>query len=267
MNDPLCARTSRFDRGARAGDEASAPPRGNDRISRLDGATSVSVIIPMWNEAAAIVETLKSLLSLAPDEVIVVDATSDDGAAELARGVASDRITVLSSARGRGVQQNVGARASSGDVLLFLHADCRLAPNAITAIRECVARRPNIAWGCLRMKVCDNDYRFRLIDAAAHLRSGMLGIAYGDQGIFMRRWAFEAVGGFPEIALMEDVFVSAELRRLGRPALVGATIEVSPRRWKKKGLIRQTLTNWTLTFLAAIGVSPGALARFYPIVR
>ena len=256
-----------MDRGGGDEDEASAPPGGNDRNSRLDGAASVSVIIPMWNEASAIVETLRSLLILAPDEVIVVDAASDDGAAELACGVDSDRIHVLSSARGRGVQQNVGARASKGDVVLFLHADCRLAPNAITAIRECVARRPNIAWGCLRMKVCDCDYRFRLVDAAAHLRSGMLGIAYGDQGIFMRRWAFEAVGGFPEIGLMEDVFVSAALRRLGRPALVGATISVSPRRWKRKGLIRQTLTNWTLTFLASIGVPPNVLARFYPIIR
>lgn len=244
---------------------------GDCRRSRVDRAASasvsVSVIVPMWNEATAIVDTLESLLLVDPDEVIVVDAMSEDGSIELARSVESNRIRLLPSRRGRGVQQNVGARASSGDVLLFLHADCRLAPNAIKAIRECVERRPDIAWGCLRMRVSDDDLRFRLVDAAAHLRAGTIGIAYGDQGIFMRRWAFEAIGGFPEIALMEDVYVSSALRKLGRPALVGATITVSPRRWKRKGMIRQTLTNWTLTFLAAIGVPPAALARFYPIVR
>jgi hypothetical protein len=85
--------------------------------------------------------------------------------------------------------------------------------------------------------------------------------------MFLTREMFERVGGFPVLRLMEDVFISFALRRLGRMRVAPARIHVSARRWQKVGPIRQTLRNWTLTALAALGVHPDRLAAYYPNVR
>ncbi len=227
----------------------------------------VSVIIPTWNEAATIAATLQRLARQGADEVLVVDAGSPDGTAERATAAATPGVRVLRSGRGRGVQQNAGARAASGDVLLFLHADCWLEDGAVDRLRDFLARNPAVPGGCFRMRVEAPDPLFRPIDAAAHLRAGVLGVPYGDQGLFVSRWAFDRVGGFPETPLMEDVLIALRLRRLGRLALLPSRIHVSPRRWRRQGILRQTLRNWTLTALAAVGVSPTRLARHYPAIR
>ena len=224
----------------------------------------VSVIIPTLNESTTIAACLAHLADQGPDEVIVVDASSPDGTADLAR---SGCTLVVGSPPGRGVQQNRGAAAASGEILLFLHADCRLAPGALATLRQFVSRHPRVPGGCFRMRVDDPDSRFRLINAAAHLRAGLLGVPYGDQGLFVPRWAFDHVKGFPEIPLMDDVHLALKLRRLGRLAVLPPKIHVSPRRWKHTGLLRQTLRNWILTALATLGVAPAHLARFYPTVR
>ena len=169
--------------------------------------------------------------------------------------------------RGRGVQQNRGAAASSGDLLVFLHADCRLEDGAIAALRRYLARHPRVPGGCFRMRIEDSHPLYRAIDTAAHLRAGLLGLPYGDQGIFIRRSVFESIGGFPETPLMEDVMISLKLRREGRLAVLPARIFVSPRRWRQCGIIRQTLKNWALTAAATLGVSTEFLARFYPHIR
>ncbi len=224
----------------------------------------MAVIVPTLNEAGTIEACLRNLAAQEADEVVVVDADSPDGTADLARSCGA---RVLRSSRGRGAEQNEGARASSSEILLFLHADGRLDPGAIASLRRYAARHPKIPGGCFRMRVEAPDPAFRLIDASAHLRAGILGIPYGDQGIFARRTAFQAVGGFPEIRLMDDAILALRLRRLGRLALLSPTIHASPRRWKAKGLIRQTLLNWALTALATLGTPPDRLARFYEAVR
>lgn len=224
----------------------------------------VSVVIPTFNEASTIVATLESLAAQAADEVIVADGSSPDGTASLALATGA---MVVESPRGRGVQQNLGARRASGELLLFLHADCRLEPGAVAALRRFISANPRVPGGCFRMRIDDPDPRFRPIDAAAHLRAGLLGLPYGDQGIFATRWAFDLVGGFPATKLMDDVLFSTRLRRLGRLAVLPNRILVSARRWKYAGLVRQTLRNWALTALAAGGVRPDELARFYPVVR
>jgi hypothetical protein len=152
-------------------------------------------------------------------------------------------------------------------VLLFLHADCWLDDGAVAALRRFVARSPRVPGGCFRMRVEAPDVLFRGVDAAGHIRAGVFGCLYGDQGIFVPRWAFEGVGGFPETRLMDDVLISRRLRRLGRLALLPARIHVSPRRWRQQGLIRQTLRNWSLMAAAAAVVPTDALARYYPVVR
>lgn len=226
--------------------------------------TRVSVVIPTWNEASTIVECLEGLRRQSADEVLVVDAGSPDGTARLAEQAGA---RVLLSGRGRAVQQNAGALATSGEILLFLHADCHLEPGAIDRLRQVMGRSPRILAGCFRMRVEHPDWRFRWIDAAAHLRAGLLGLPYGDQAIFVRRATFDSLGGFPVLPLMEDLYFSIRMRRVARFVLLPARVGVSPRRWLRQGLLAQTIRNWTLTVMASFGTPAQRLARHYPTVR
>jgi hypothetical protein len=117
------------------------------------------------------------------------------------------------------------------------------------------------------MKVRALEKRYRLIDWCATARTRLTGLAYGDQGFFLRREMFDRLGGFPEVRFMEDILISRRLRAKGRIAVARKRIFVSPRRWEKQGLVRQTLRNWMLTALAASGVHPDKLTAYYPVVR
>ena len=224
----------------------------------------ISVVIPVLDEESAIVAGLAALAGEGADEVVVVDGGSRDATVKRARAAGA---RVIESPRGRGVQQNRGAAAVGGDVLVFLHADCLLEPGALGRLRRFARDHPRVPGGCFRMRVEARDRVFRAIDGAADLRAGLLGVPYGDQGIFATRAAFERVGGFPEVPLMEDVLFALALRRLGRLAVVPARIHVSPRRWRHRGIVRQSLRNWALTVGGAAGVPLAVLARFYPVVR
>jgi rSAM/selenodomain-associated transferase 2 len=222
----------------------------------------VSVIIPTLNEESCLAETLRSVRAQGPCEVIVADGGSTDRTRDAAAGAD----LILDAPRGRAAQMNAGAARASGDVLLFLHADCTLEAGALAQADRCLARR-GVAAGCYTMTVRAEGSLYRLIDACAGARVRLTGIAYGDQGLFVRRTLFEHLGGFPPLRLMEDVFLSRRLAAVGRVVVASRRILVSPRRWQRAGLVRQTLRNWTLTALAAGGVHPDRLARFYPVVR
>jgi rSAM/selenodomain-associated transferase 2 len=218
----------------------------------------VSIIIPTWNEAGGIGQTIRGLRTQKPREIIVVDGGSTDATVEKA----SDADRVLVSMPGRAFQMNAGGAAACGDFLLFLHADCRLEAGAIRAIERTLARSA-IRAGCLAMHVEAEGWGFRSIDACATARVRWTGVVYGDQGLFLRRQDFLRLRGFPPIRFMEDVFFSQRLA-CGRIVVLNKKIFVSPRRWQKVGLARQTLRNWTLTALALAGVSPDRLAAYYP---
>jgi rSAM/selenodomain-associated transferase 2 len=224
--------------------------------------SNVSVIIPTLNEESCLAETLAALRLQGPREVIVADGGSSDGTRQAAAG--ADRF--LDAPRGRAAQMNAGAAVASGDVFLFLHADCLPEPRAL-AEAERLLRRRGVAAGCFRMRVRAEGPLYRLIDACATARVRLTGLVYGDQGLFVRRDVFRRVGGFPPLRLMEDVFISRALSRLGRVVVAEPRLAVSPRRWQRAGLLRQTLRNWALTTLAAGGVHPDRLAAFYPVVR
>lgn len=223
---------------------------------------SVSVIIPTLNEESCLAETLRLLRQQRPHEIIVADGGSGDATCRLA--AAADRL--VDGPRGRAVQMNRGAACATGDVLLFLHADCSLEPGALDSAERWLRRR-GVAAGCFRMTVRTRGLLFRSLDACATARVRLTGLAYGDQGLFLRRELFERLGGFPNLRMMEDLFFSRELRRHGRIVVAPQRIYVSPRRWQRTGLLRQTLRNWTLTALAAAGLHPDRLAVLYPEVR
>lgn len=223
---------------------------------------SVSVIVPTWNEARCVADTLRHLREQRPHQLIVVDGGSSDATCDLA----ADADLLLHGPRGRARQMNLGARQASGDVLLFLHADCRLDAGALIEAERWLARRGVVA-GCFTMRVAAEGWWYRAIDACATARVRLTGLAYGDQGLFIYRERFFQLGGFPALAFMEDVFFSRTLRRQGRVVVAASRIHVSPRRWQQVGVVRQALRNWTLTALAAAGLHPDQLAAFYPDVR
>ncbi|MBZ2168242.1 TIGR04283 family arsenosugar biosynthesis glycosyltransferase [Marinobacter sp. F4216] len=221
---------------------------------------SLSIIIPVWREAAAITETLTALGSVrrAGHEVIVVDAGSDDGTASLARPLC-DR--VVQSGKGRAVQMNAGADAARGNVLLFLHADTRLPDDAMTRL-EAFAETGN-AWGRFDVRLSGQRPLFRIIAWLMNQRSRLTGICTGDQAMFVRRDVFEALYGFREQPLMEDIELARRLCLVSRPFCVESPVVTDSRRWEKHGPWRTIFLMWRLRWRYWRGESPESLAREY----
>ncbi|MFG0334934.1 MAG: TIGR04283 family arsenosugar biosynthesis glycosyltransferase [Maioricimonas sp. JB049] len=223
----------------------------------------ISVIIPTLNEAGRIADVVTRTRKLGQCEIIVVDGGSEDETLSRARSVADQ---ALLAPRGRALQQNAGAAAATGEILLFLHADCWLEPGSLEEIRDAVAGG-GCAAGCFRQRIDATGLTYRLLERGNAARVRCLGWAYGDQGIFVRRDLFERIGRFPEVGLMEDLLLSKRLKRAGGLRLLGPRLHVSPRRWQKNGIVRQTLRNWLLLALAHCGIPPDTLARHYVDVR
>lgn len=215
--------------------------------------------MPVLDEAPGIAAALESLRALRTHgaEVIVVDGGSVDATRTLAAPLA-DR--VIPSPRGRARQMNAGAAAARGDALLFLHADTRLPEGADRLVAAALERRP---WGRFDVDIASSLPLLRVVAAMMNLRSRFTGIATGDQAIFASADAFRSIGGFPEIALMEDVAFSANARRLSPPACLSERVSTSGRRWEKHGVLRTIVLMWRLRAAFALGADPEALARRY----
>jgi rSAM/selenodomain-associated transferase 2 len=219
----------------------------------------ISVIIPALNEALNIGRAVERATALNPHEIIAADGGSDDGTADLARAAGA---TVIDAPRGRARQQNAAAAIATGDVLLFLHADCWLAPDSLDQIAA-VFRDERILGGAFRHRIEARGVLFRLIERGDSLRVRMFKLPYGDQGIFLRRETFEQLGGFPEVRLMEDVLLMRKLRRVSRIPLLPGPLYTDARRWQRHGVIRQTLRNWSILTAERLGVAPDRLANLY----
>ncbi|MFW6125366.1 MAG: glycosyl transferase family 2, partial [Pirellulales bacterium] len=126
---------------------------------------------------------------------------------------------------------------------------------------------PGVVSGCFRQTIESDRPIYRLLEWANFMRVRCTGLAYGDQGIFVRRALFLREGGFPALALMEDLFLMRRLRQRGRIVILPCRVHVSARRWKQAGVVRQTLRNLIFTALAFSGVHPDRLARYYPHLR
>jgi rSAM/selenodomain-associated transferase 2/rSAM/selenodomain-associated transferase 1 len=222
--------------------------------------TRLSIIVPVLNEGTTITVQLAALQTLraAGVEIVVVDGSSSDGTADLARPLA-DRLLV--APRGRALQMNAGARASRGEVLLFLHADTTLPAVADALVVHAI--NAGALWGRFDVKIDGTHPLLRVVECLMNWRSRLTGIATGDQAIFVRREVFERVGGFPEIPLMEDVALSSQLRKIAPPACLREPVTTSGRRWEKLGVLRTILLMWRLRAAYFFGADPQQLAIVY----
>lgn len=197
----------------------------------------ISIIVPVLNEAALIRRSLAELRSHAPEaEILVVDGNSSDQTANYAAPL-SDRVLQMTPGRAR--QMNAGAAVAQGDVLWFLHVDAAV-PASATAEIERVLRDQHTVGGFFRIRIPRSDFIYRFTDCVAHYAGLLFGIRYGDHGFFCRRESFEKVGGFPDVALMEDVDFFRKLRRAGRVKVLSDRIMIDPRRYERIGPTRLT---------------------------
>jgi rSAM/selenodomain-associated transferase 2 len=221
----------------------------------------LSIVMPVLNEAAIIETALQALqpLRVRGHEVIVVDGGSRDATAQLARAGA-DR--VIDAPRGRAQQMNTGARIARGDVLLFLHVDTRLPADADLVLMQAL-QRTGRCWGRFDVRIDSTRPLLRLVSALMNLRSGWSGICTGDQAIFVTAEAFARIGGYAPLALMEDIALSAQLRRRSRPVALRAAVITSPRRWERNGVVRTITLMWWLRLRYFLGASSAVLAQRY----
>ena len=220
----------------------------------------VSIIVPVLNEAQSIRPFLEHLRARAPRaEIIVVDGASTDGTDQLAAGLC-DRL-IRSSQRSRAVQMNAGASAAKGDIFWFLHADADVPTGCLDEIGR-IMGNPTVSGGYFRIRLPPSVV-YRLTDTVAHYAGLLFQMRCGDHGIFCRRTAFIAAGGFPNVPLMEDVEFFSRLRRCGRVVHSRKRIAASPRRYEAVGPLRLTLAYGFIATLYLFGVPTSALSRIH----
>ena len=221
----------------------------------------LSIVIPALNESGNIVATLALLQSMRARgaEVILVDGGSSDATTELSAPLVD---CLVSASKGRALQMNAGAAAAAGDVLLFLHADSMLPPDADQLILTGL-QSGSRAWGRFDVAIEGGHFFLPVVAAFMNIRSRLTGLATGDQGLFMTTDAFSRAGGFAKIPLMEDLAICDALSKVGPPLCLRQKIITSGRRWEKHGVWRTILLMWRLRLAYFFGADPVDLHRTY----
>lgn len=223
----------------------------------------LSIIIPVLNEAYIINRSLSHLQSLnfnGKFEVIVVDG---DKTGNTLREITAPCVKKVLAPRGRAAQMNKGAKVANGGLLLFLHADTLLAPNALQKIVQACGPH-DIAGGAFSLGINSDRNVFRIIEKAVSVRTRLTRIPYGDQAFFIKKTVFQKLGGFKEIPLMEDVEFMRRLKLSGgKITILPEKAMTSARRWQRDGVAYCTVRNWLLITLYLAGVSPQKLVKFY----
>jgi rSAM/selenodomain-associated transferase 2 len=223
-------------------------------------APSVSIIVPVLNEADLIEASLRKLRDLDANlEIIVVDGGSSDGTWSLAEPLA-DR--VLSARRGRALQMNAGAEVARGDVLWFMHADLEAPSHSIAQIQKALTN-PRSVGGCFRLRFPRPELIYRVSDSLGNVGVNVFGFALGDHGIFCRRSAFRQMGGYPEVPILEDAEIYRRLRREGRMVQLGGEVVSDPRAFETHGRYRTTAVYFWILALYVFGVPIRVLNRIY----
>lgn len=223
---------------------------------------ALSIIIPVLNEAAHIATILAALAPMRARgaEVIVVDGGSVDATCALAAPLAD---YVLHSAPGRARQMNCGASQARAEVLLFLHADTLLPPNADRLILSMLYPACDFHWGRFDVAITGQPRMLATVAWMINWRSRTFGIATGDQAIFIRRELFERMKGFPQQALMEDIELCKRLLRHSSPLCLREQVITSGRRWETRGVWPTIFLMWRLRLLYWLGVPSETLAKAY----
>lgn len=227
----------------------------------------ISIIIPVLNEAGTLPATLANIQTAGNVEVIVVDGGSQDSTIQIAQSLG---VKVLSAPAGRACQMNVGAKAATGNILLFLHADTRLPPGFDAMVAGALfaassgktAAKPPIA-GAFELRIDASPRSLRLIESGVNWRSRWFQMPYGDQAIFLKTEVFHDIGGFPELPIMEDFELMRRLRRFGRIVIIPVPVLTSGRRWLRLGVFKTTLINQIAIIAYLLGVPPEQIAYWY----
>lgn len=225
----------------------------------LDERPRLSVVIPTLNEEDAIAATLAAAQDARHVEIIVADGGSTDRTRDIAQSAGAQ---VLRVPGGRAAQINAGAAAATGGILLFLHADTRL-PEGYSEFVRAALDQPGVAAGAFRFRLDAEGGAYRILERLVNWRSRVLQMPYGDQALFMKAGAFMALGGFPDLPIMEDFEMVRRLRRRGQICILDAAAVTSARRWMDRGILKATILNQAMIAGYLLGVSPRALARLY----
>jgi rSAM/selenodomain-associated transferase 2 len=218
----------------------------------------LSVIIPTLNEERHIEAAIQSV-RFAECEIIVADGGSVDQTRVIAKDLGAKVITAI---RGRAEQQNAGAAAADGKVLLFLHADTLLPDDFGEQVFVTLMAHQVVA-GAFQFKTDYDHWGMRLIEKIVRLRSTLFQMPYGDQALFLPKNTFEKVGGFPSVSIAEDLYLVRRLSKLGRIALAPGAVVASARRWRNIGILRVTLINYVIAIGCLVGIDPQKLAPLY----
>jgi len=223
----------------------------------------VSVVVPVLGDRVHASRLLRQVPVDPRVEVIVAEAGVEEGhepgIEELGPGRANGKL--IHSAPGRARQMNAGATLARGDWLLFLHADSILPDDWLPALVDTLTT--SVVGGWFRFALDDDAWQARMIERGVALRVRLFRLPYGDQGLFLSRRAWDVLGGFRDMPLMDDVDFVRRLVRLGPVVEVPRAITTSARRWRRDGWLRRSARNVTLLGLYFLGVPAARLARWY----
>jgi rSAM/selenodomain-associated transferase 2 len=224
----------------------------------LPDRPQLSIIIPVLNEADCLDQALAKLFALQwvkdHAEVIISDGGSEDDSLDIASRYPC---RIVHSNAGRASQMNTASKSAQGMYLLFLHADSTLSEGFNRFIEA------DAKWGFHRLRLSNDAFVYRVIEAAINLRTGISHVAGGDQGLFFKRHFFESLNAYPQIPLMEDIAICKTARRLAKPFVSAAKISSSGRRWQKQGVVKTVLLMWALRLGYWLGVDPRRLHKIY----
>jgi len=223
----------------------------------------VSIIVPTLNEELVLENTLTHIQQLSPHELIVSDGGSNDYTYRIA-----DRFShrVITGSAGRALQMNAGANEATGDLLLFLHADSRIEPESYRKMLEYM-KNPKWIGGAFTLCIESGKWSLKLIALLANIRSKYFGVAYGDQGFFVRKEVFKDMNGFSPIPICEDLDFYYRLRKKGSVILLKEKAHTSPRRWINEGIFFTTVRNFIIAVLFWLGFPPHILTKWYLAIR
>ncbi len=227
---------------------------------------NISIILPVLNELPSLPAAIASIRMAIPNgQIIAVDGGSTDGSREwLARQA---DVRVIDSVRGKGLQQDAGASIARGDLLLFLHADCQLPPDAASQL-ERAASDPAVAGGGFFIRFEESrPFSLRVLTFLMNLRVKVLRRCFGDQALFIRRQTFDHVDGFPDWPLFEDYELVRRMKRHGKFAVITSPVTISARRFLEKGVWRSVLLVFILQAGYYLGISPARLKRWFVDIR